>query len=83
LTAVVTNTGNVDIWQVNFYLNGSLADTSQGIPVGNTVTYVVPVPPSFSILSGQSYKVDVDSTILLSGGRTEGGGVQEIFVTAR
>ena len=82
LTAVVTNTGNIDIWQVDFYLNGGLIHTSQGIPVGNTVTYNVLIPPSVSVVSGQSYKVDVDSTILLSGGRTAGGGASEVFVTA-
>lgn len=83
LTAVVVNTGNVDIWQVMFYLNGTLVDSSQGIPIGNTVTYNVPIPPSFSIVSGHTYKTDVDSTILLSGGRTSDGGAKEIFVTAR
>jgi hypothetical protein len=83
LTAVVTNTGNVDIWQVTFYFNGTLVDFSQGIPIGNTVTYNVPILPSFSIVSGHTYKIDVDSTILLSGERTEGGGGKEIFVTSR
>ncbi len=83
LTAVVVNTGNVDIWQVMFYLNGTLVDSSQGIPIGNTVTYNVPIPPSFSIVSGHTYKTDVDSTILLSGGRTSDGGAKEMFVTAR
>lgn len=82
LTAVVTNTGNVDLFQVMFYLNGTLINSSQGIPIGNTVTYNVTIPPTFSMVSGQTYKVDVDSTILLSGGRTEGGGANEIFVTA-
>ncbi len=82
LTAVVVNTGNVDIWQVMFYLNGTLVDTLHGIPIGNTVTYNVPIPPSFSMVSGHTYKVDVDSTILLSGGRTEDGGAKEMFVTA-
>jgi hypothetical protein len=83
LTATVKNTGNIDIWQVMFYVNGSLVDTSQGIAVGDTVTYNVSIPPSVSIVSGQSYKIDVDSTILLSGGRTDGGGADEVFVTAR
>jgi len=83
LTAVVVNTGNVDIWQVMFYLNGTLVDSSQGIPIGSTITYNVPIPPPFSIVSGHTYKIDADSTILLSGGRTEDGGAKEMFVTAR
>jgi len=81
LTAVVTNTGNVAISQIMFYLNGTLVDSSQGIPIGNTVTYNVQIQPSFTIVSGQTYKVDVDSS--LSGGGAQDGGAKEIFVTAQ
>jgi hypothetical protein len=77
LTAVVTNTGNVNITQVLFYINGSEIATLQGIPVGNTIKYNVQIPASVTILSGQTYKVDVDSTIGNSGGPGN-----ELYVTA-
>jgi alpha-L-arabinofuranosidase len=77
LTAVVTNTGNVNITKVLFYINGSEIAALQGIPVGNTMTYNVQIPASVSITSGQTYKVDVDSTIGNSGGPGN-----ELYVTA-
>ena len=62
---VITNnsTGNGTITGLVYFIDGEQIGQSQGLPMGDTSTYLVPVPSSVPIVSGQTYSVSVEAFI--------------------
>jgi hypothetical protein len=65
LSMVITNnsTGNGTITSFVYFIDGDQIGQSQGLPMGDTSTYLVPVPSSVPIVSGQTYSVSVEAFI--------------------
>lgn len=65
LSVVITNnsTGNGTITGLVYFIDGEQIGQSQGLAMGDTSTYLVPVPSSTPIVSGQTYSVSVEAFI--------------------
>jgi hypothetical protein len=63
LSVIITNTstGDGNITGLVYFINGQQVGQSQGVLLGGTLTYTIPIPSTVSIAAGQTYYVNIEA----------------------
>jgi len=62
LTFTLVNTGNLNVTAISISINRTQIAQVSGVPIGQTVTYLIQLAPSISVVSGQTYLIQISST---------------------